>query len=137
MIDKTERTVTTYINGVMTGLNRLASDSFFVHTSPQNILVNQNNVGGVLYSFRAYTRMLSHQEILQNYLYDLPSVDEKLLEYNVSDIFDDMAEVDFNKISERIPVMKIRAYTTDINGNYLPETADFRPYVDVRVCKSV
>ena len=124
VIDKAQNIILTYVNGVMTGLNRIAFDSFFVQSSPQNIEVNRNYVGGTLYSFRAYQRTLSPSEIMQNYLFDLPDLQTKLLEYNVSDIFDVAGEVDFDKLSARIPVMKIRAYDTDVNGNYLPEIKD-------------
>src|SRR5690554_1504354 len=123
--------ILTYINGVMTGIDRMNAQTSFQQSTAQDIIVNDKAVDGKLYNVRVYDRALEHQEILQNYLYDMVSLEEKIEEYNFSDIFNQSGTVDFEKVKERMPVMTIRTYESDENGNRLPQTSDFRPYVSV------
>ena len=119
----------TYVNGVMTGIDRMNTQTSFQQSTAQNIIVNDKAVDGKLYNVRVYDRALEQQEILQNYLYDMVSLEDKIVEYNFSDIFNQSGTPDIEKVKERIPVMTIRTYTSDEVGNRLPQTAEFRPYV--------
>ena len=133
VIDPYNSTTTTYINGVMSGIDRLSTQSAFKQVSPQNIAVNMSGVGGKLYNVRVYERALTHPEILQNYLFDITDISEKLYQYNFSDIYDSIGNISIDKVKERIPVMVIRTYGVDQFGNQLPQTSDYRPTVDFTI----
>ena len=115
----------------MSGIDRLSAFSSFLQSSPQNILINQSLLGGKVYSIRVYKRPLSHHEILQNYLFTMSNIDEKIQEYIFSDIYTESLDMDFLKLKEKIPTVTVRIYEKDENGNSLPATADYRPVCDV------
>ena len=128
VIDPYNSITTTYINGVMSGIDRLSTQSAFKQTSPQSISVNMSGVGGKLYNVRVYERALTYHEILQNYLFDITDISEKLYQYNFSDIYDSVGNISIDKVKERIPVMVIRTYGVDQFGNQLPQTSRLSPY---------
>ena len=131
VINPVDNTTLIYINGVMTGLDRMNSLTSFQQSTAQNIIINEKAVDGKVYNIRVYDRALSHQEVLQNYLFDIVDLNEKINNYVFSDVFNQSGTPDIEKVKERMPVMVIRTYETDANGNNMPLTADFRPYVSV------
>ena len=131
VIDKQNMKTLLYINGVMSGVDYMGSATNFQQNNPQNIDINTNHIDGKIFNIRIYDRALDHHEVLQNYLYDKESFEDKITESVFSDIFDENGEPSYEKIKKRMPVMVIRTYSTDTFGNRMPETGDFRPFVSV------
>ena len=131
VINPVDNSTLVYVNGVMTGIDRMNIETNFQQSTAQDILVNYKAVDGKLFNIRVYDRALDHHEILQNYLFDVVSIDEKVQEFNFSDIFDQSGNPDYEKVKERMPVLVIRTYEEDGEGNRMPNTGGFRPFVSM------
>lgn len=131
VIDKVNRKIETYIDGVLSGIDRIDAYSAFKHTSAQNININLSEVGGTVYGIRVYDRALTAAEVLQNFLYDLQDIDMKLSNYVASDILDVYNEIDIVKLKALMPVLTIKTRVTDPQGNAMPITSGYRPKVEL------
>ena len=69
-----ERFITTYVNGIITGVDNFFNNTSFRQISPANILLNPEDGSLDVYSIRVYDRALTSQEILNNQIADNRSV---------------------------------------------------------------
>ena len=107
VIDPTTKMIITYINGVISGLNFLTPTTSFRQMEPDNIHINPNEGSIDVFSIRYYNRALTAKEMLNNYLASIDDVALRLEKYYFNDIYDDYGNISLEKISEKIPVMKI------------------------------
>jgi hypothetical protein len=125
VISPAENMIATYINGVISGVGYYNNETSFRQLTPANISLNPNSQSVDIYSIKVYDRALNQQEVLNNYIADLPDPTEKVNLYAFNDIYDMFGNPDKAKIGARIPVMMIE-------GNPLP-TAKVKPRPLVKV----
>ena len=125
IISPAENMIATYINGVISGVGYYTNDTSFRQLNPANISFNPNGQSVDIYSVKVYDRALNQQEVLNNYIADLPDPIEKIDLHTFNDIYDMFGNPDKFKIGARIAVMMIE-------GNTLP-TAKIKPRPVVKV----
>ena len=125
VIDKTQNVLLTFINGVLSAIDRLTPQTIFRQTgNPQGIEINYNHAGLDLHGFRVYDRALADLEVLHNHITDVDDPGRKADIYNGTLILDESGNPDIEKIKLQIPVFIIQLDNRD-----LPHTAQDRPWI--------
>ena len=87
IISPAENMIATYINGVISGVGYYTNDTSFRQLNPANISFNPNGQSVDIYSVKVYDRALNQQEVLNNYIADLPGPLLRKLIYTHSTIY--------------------------------------------------
>lgn len=96
-----------YINGIVSGsIDFSATDNFI---SSRNIIFSGSADASVmLRSIRVYSKALSHDEVLNNYMLYRKSVDEMMEVYDRNNIYEEGSErFSMDKLANQLPVMII------------------------------
>ena len=64
-----------------------------------------------LYRFKAYTSWLSDEDLMNNFFADAPNAEEMADRYVRNDILNDSGELDYNKIAQKFPDLRILLIT--------------------------
>ena len=99
------RLIKTYINGVLSGLKQYAVDDNFQQTSPTNIVINPDEEEIDITSIRIYNRALNSKEIVNNWIYDMTDISEKINTYNKNQIYDYYGNISYAKVKNFLPVV--------------------------------
>lgn len=107
VISKLYNKVFVFVNGVMSGQSRITSATRFKQNNPSSIKFNETLQGLKVYNFRVYERELNFNEILSNYIFDMPNLTDKFEEFSKTQIYDEQGRVNVDKIKQIIPIMII------------------------------
>lgn len=94
-----------YINGIVSGsVNFTATDNFM--SSKTITFSGSADASVILRSMRIYSKALTHDEVLNNYMLYRSSVDEMMEVYDRNDIYEDGTEnFSTDKLANQLPVM--------------------------------
>lgn len=101
--------ISTYINGVLSGIDVYGGDDNFQQTTPVNIKAGSTECDLTLYKIRVYNTQLTASNILDNYIADNSNYDEKTKIYRRNQIYDSYGNVLYNKVKNIMPVVTITA----------------------------
>lgn len=96
-----------YMNGVLSGAIQYPTSDIFQQNSPTNIIIGSEYCGVDLYTIRSYTNALTFNEVIDNYVYDIPDIGEKVAVYNDNNIYNEYGILQYGLIKKKIPVMTI------------------------------
>lgn len=92
-----------YINGVIVRLMDYAGSSW-KQTTPQKITIGSNECDVKLYAVRIYDKSLNYQQMIGNFAYDTPDIDEKIAIAKRNNILDSSNQVSYAKVLEALPM---------------------------------
>lgn len=101
--------ISTYINGVLSGIDVYGDSDDFEQTSPVNIKAGSTECDLTLYKIRVYNNDLTAVNILDNYISDNDNYDLKTKLYRRNQIYDAYGNVLYNKVKNIMPVLLITA----------------------------
>ena len=101
--------ISTYINGVLSGIDVYGDSDDFEQTTPVNIKAGSTECDLTLYKIRVYNNDLTAVNILDNYIADNDNYDLKTKLYRRNQIYDAYGNVLYNKVKTIMPVLLITA----------------------------
>lgn len=99
------RLVYIYINGIMCGVSQYPTNDDFSQPTPVGLTIGAESCGLDLYRVRMYSKGLTKNEQLDNYIYDRPTLAAKEAAYRRNDVLNVSEEVDVTKIPPTLPYM--------------------------------
>lgn len=101
------RLIKTYINGVLSGLRQYAMDDNFQQASPFNIVINPEQEEIDISCIRVYNRALTSREIVNNWIYDMTDISQKINTFNANEVYDFYGQISYAKVKNYLPVVII------------------------------
>lgn len=101
------RFVYIYINGVLCGVSQYPTNDNFAQSSPVGLTIGAESCGIDLYHIRFYGKGLTRAEVLDNYIYDRPTLVQREAAYHRNDVFNESEEVVISKLPATLPHMII------------------------------
>ena len=120
-----------YVNGVIVRMmNYDASE--WVQTTPQEIVIGSSDCDITLYTVRVYDKSLNYQQMIGNYAFDTPNLDEKIAIAKRNDVLDSAGAVSLAKVLEALPstpyiIWEMKQLPTSKND---PRTCDKTVFVN-------
>ena len=103
------RLIQIYVNGIMSGCIQYPDDDDFSQTSPVNISIGSNDCTIDIYSIRVYDNNLTRYQILDNWIADIPDLDDKIAAYSHNDIYDAYGAIVIDKLPKDLPYLVLEA----------------------------
>lgn len=91
-----------YVNGVIVRMINYDTAAWRQST-PQNIVIGSPDCDIELYTVRIYDKSLNYQQVLNNFAYDTPDLDEKIAIAKRNNVLDSANAVDFAKVIAALP----------------------------------
>jgi hypothetical protein len=91
-----------YLNGVIVRMADYKSATWR-QSKPQPITIGSEDCDVVFYTARCYDKSLNYRQMMGNYAYDTPNLDDKIAIAQRNDILNSSSEVDFNKVLTALP----------------------------------
>lgn len=145
-----DRRLFVYVNGYICGIRQYSEGSLFTQTAPVGISAGSSDCDVDIFNIRVYRRYLSDRQILDNYIFDLDDVDEKLRIYTENVILNQSeTEIDYGKLVEQIPCLTITgglpalkdtdevSYSTTVGLEYVHRADESRSFTAAGVKLSV
>lgn len=96
---KGNRLMTLYVNGILCGAKQYASTDSLLQAEPTNIRITSESADVEVRNMRVYSRALSDDEELANYMVDRPTSDEMVVLFEKNQVMDDEGtDVDIDKL---------------------------------------
>ena len=96
---KGNRLMTLYVNGILCGAKQYASTDSLLQAEPTNIRITSESADVEVRNMRVYSRALSDDEELANYMVDRPTSDEMVMLFEKNQVMDDEGtDVDIDKL---------------------------------------
>ena len=96
---KGNRLMTLYVNGILCGAKQYASTDSLLQEEPTNIRITSESADVEVRNMRVYSRALSDDEELANYMVDRPTSDEMVVLFEKNQVMDDEGtDVDIDKL---------------------------------------
>ena len=92
-----------YINGVIVRIMDYAN-SAWRQAVPQNIVIGSKECDVRLYTVRLYDKSLNYQQMIGNFAYDTPDLNEKIAIARRNNILDSTNSVSYAKVLEALPM---------------------------------
>lgn len=99
--------VLTYEDGVANRPMIYTSDSSFLQTTPQPIVIGSEDCDVYIYRMKAYSNALSDRDILSNFIADARNAEEMISRYNRNQIYDENGSLDPYILAEKCPDLRI------------------------------
>lgn len=103
------RLVYVYLNGVISGVIQYPDTDDFSQITPVNISIGSNYCTMDIYSIRIYDNDLTRNQMLDNWIADVQSVDTMLARYNHNNVYDEYDNIVIAKLPTDLPYMIITA----------------------------
>ncbi|MFT4072824.1 MAG: CotH kinase family protein [Dysgonamonadaceae bacterium] len=105
-----------YVNGILCGCLQYAATDSFIQTTAQGITVTSDNADVLLKNVRIYSRALSDDEELANYIIDREDSDAIVTLFNNNQVLDDESAVSIDKLRAKgKSVMRIIGDVNQVN----------------------
>ena len=91
-----------YVNGVIVRMINYDTAAWKQPTA-QNIVVGSSECDVELYTVRIYDKSLNYQQMIGNYAFDTPELEEKIAIAKRNNVLDSSNAVDFSKVAEALP----------------------------------
>ena len=96
---KGNRLMTLYVNGILCGAKQYASTDSLLQAEPTNIRITSESADVEVRNMRVYSRAVSDDEELANYMVDRPTSDEMVVLFEKNQVMDDEGtDVDIDKL---------------------------------------
>ena len=108
-----------YINGNIAGAETYtSSDRFKQDTDPADLLISSEGCSVNIFSVRVYRTPLLHQQVMYNWIADIPSIADRVNAYKRNDIFDSITgEVQYSKALTKLPCMTYTGVVAQYKGD--------------------
>ena len=119
------RFLSVYLNGTLSGILSFPETSQFNHDS---LIVLGDAMGGCtlnLYSIRIYDMVLSHSNVVNNYIADINDLNEKKLVFNDNNIYNKSNLLSYEEVKKRIPTITFTGQMPTYKGDKRVVTMDF------------
>lgn len=103
------RLIQIYVNGIMSGCIQYPDDDDFSQVTPANISIGSNDCTMDIYSIRVYDNNLTRYQILDNWIADIPDLDDKIAAYTHNDIYDAYGAIVIDKLPKDLPYLVLEA----------------------------
>lgn len=103
----TNRLVYVYLDGILSGVQQYPTTDNFEQLTPIAITLGTSLCGVDLYTIRVYDMALTANQMVNNYIADMPNMSEKLAKYTANDIYDEFSRLSYERIKSRIPVVTL------------------------------
>lgn len=105
---KTEyRLLSIYLNGVLSATKQYPANDNFQQTTPMNISIGSPYCGVDIYTIRSYSNALTFDEVIDNYIADIPDIIDKKAAYDANNLYDEYKNLKYELVKDKIPVMTI------------------------------
>ena len=101
------RLLQVYLNGVLSAAKQYPANDNFQQTTPMNISIGSQYCGVDIYTIRSYSNALTFNEVINNYIADIPDVAEKTSVFEANNLYDEYGQLKYESVKEKIPVMTI------------------------------
>lgn len=91
-----------YVNGVIVRMIDYNSATWR-QANPQNIVIGSTDCDIELYTVRIYDKSLNYQQMINNFAYDTPELEEKIAIARRNNVLDSSNAVDFAKVTAALP----------------------------------
>ena len=91
-----------YVNGVIVRMINYDTAAWKQPTA-QNIVIGSSECDVELYTVRIYDKSLNYQQMIGNYAFDTPELEEKIAIAKRNNVLDSSNAVDFSKVAEALP----------------------------------
>ena len=102
------RFIKLYVNGVLCGVEQYKENDNFKQANPQNITIGSDTCGLDLYKLRFYTRNLSDDEQLNNFICDRSSMAERVAAQQRNNIYDISGNLTIASLPATIPYIVLQ-----------------------------
>lgn len=119
-----------YMNGVLSGAKQYPTSDIFQQTNPVNITIGTEYCGVDIYTIRSYTNALTFNEVVENYIADIPDIGEKTEVYLENNIYNEYGVIQYSLVKEKIPVMTIIGALPQSKGDKKDVTVKFEHNTD-------
>ena len=99
------RFIKLYVNGILCGVDQYKENDNFKQAVPQNITFGSDNCGLDLYKLRFYSRNLSDEEQLNNFICDRSTIAERIAVRDRNDIYDMSGNLTIGSLPPSIPYL--------------------------------
>ena len=114
-----------YIDGYRTQIKRYTTSDNFQQNNPVNIKIGSEYCGIDLYTIRVYSTALTQHDILNNYIYDMVDIEQKVLLWEANNIYNEFNQIDYGKIKSKIPVKIFTGKLPQSKGDKQPFAVRF------------
>lgn len=111
------RLIKTYINGVLSGLRQYAMDDNFQQASPFDIIINPEQEEIDIACIRVYNRALTSREIVNNWIYDMTDISQKINTFNANEVYDFYGQISYAKVKNYLPVVIVTGALPTYKGD--------------------
>lgn len=98
-----------YINGILSGVIQYPADDDFSQMAPVNITVGSSECGIDLYCIRVYKNDLTREQVLNNWIADTQTIDQRLERYNRNNVYDEYSKIVISKLPSDLPYLVLTA----------------------------
>ena len=102
-----KRMIYVFVDGIMCGAIQYPEDDDFSQNPAAGITIGAESSGIDIYRIMLYTKGLSRQEILSNYVADRPTLAARIEAYRSNDVFDVSDDIVIPKLPATLPYMII------------------------------
>ena len=120
-----------YVNGVIVRMMNYDT-SEWAQTIPQEIVIGSSDCDITLYTVRVYDKSLNYQQMIDNYAFDTPNLEDKIAIAKRNDVLDSAGAVSLAKVLEARPntpyiIWEMKQLPTSKND---PRTCDKTVFVN-------
>ena len=101
------RMMSVYLDGVLTSCKQYVGSDKFHQSNPVNITIGSPKCAVDVYTVRAYNIALTQNDVITNYICDIPNIISKAETYDRNNLYDSSMNLDYAKVKQKIPVMTI------------------------------
>lgn len=109
-----------YLNGVLSGIKQYAEGDSFQQSNRKTIKIGSPDCGIDLYAIRSYGLCLTDEQMIDNYIADIPNIIDKMDIYGDNDIYEN-GKISYKKVKKKIPTVtfigKMPTYKGDKKKN--------------------
>lgn len=104
-----KRFMCVYLNGVLSGVKRYSSTDAFLQKNPQTIKIGSSECGIDVYAIRSYKLCLDDRQMTNNYISDIPNINDKIATYLDNDVYESLSsnKVLYQKVKQKIPTVTL------------------------------
>ena len=124
------RLIHIYMNGIDSGAVQYPTNESFIQGTPQPITIGSTECTTRIYSILEYDVALNRYEMLNNYMADRDSMDEKIEIRDRNAIYDDYNEIVFDLLNGYIPCMIVTG-ASSYNTGALPTYKGEKKWVNI------
>ena len=94
-----------YVNGIMSSAVLYNETDNFRQASPVNLTIGSSGCTTDIYCIRIYDTDLRPNQVLNNYIYDMDNIDNKVHLFKTNQLFDDYGNIEYDKVLQLLPCM--------------------------------